>query len=155
MSNLKAKITQANVYDIEINGVTHKGFEKVGELEGLTSLKNVEGQTVVVSIDGDRPVTKLFNEIFGKGQSDEFDVIKMSPDLIPAPEINIEAEESIKESTTMGSPEWADMYYSFKRKEMINRNGFYYFIVSVSEPNVVAKDSAAVFTLVRIGVVNS
>ena len=82
---MNIKITQVNAYEIEIDGVVHKGFEKKGEIEGLASFKNQSGQLVVVAKEPE----DFFDVIFGgNNKSDEFQAVKMSPSLMPSKDKN-------------------------------------------------------------------
>ena len=77
---MKVKITQVNAYEIEIDGVVHKGFEKKGEIEGVASFKDAAGQLLVVAKESGH----FLDVIFGNdNKSDEFQAVKMSPSLMP------------------------------------------------------------------------
>ena len=81
---MKVKITQVNAYEIEIDGVVHKGFEKKGEIEDVASFKNSKGQSVLVCHDNESGMPAFFDRLFGQDEkTKEFAVLRISPDLIP------------------------------------------------------------------------
>ena len=86
---MKVKITQVNAYEIEIDGVVHKGFEKKGEIEGVASFKDHLGQLVVVAKEPGHFLDALF---CSDEKTDEFQAVKMSPGLMPVKD----KKESVK-----------------------------------------------------------
>ena len=77
---MKAKITKSELFDIEINGFTHKGFTKVDTWSGLAKYKNKDGEVIAT----DSFVDGLFNWMLAphKGivNTDEtFSIIMASP----------------------------------------------------------------------------
>lgn len=82
---MKVKITPRITYEIEIDGTSFIGFEKVSEWEGM--IKYQAGCAVVI-VEKPFPdiIKKVFDPIFSGNKvddSEECKVVKISPSLAP------------------------------------------------------------------------
>ena len=81
---MKVNIKQVNKYEITVNSKKYTDFEKTGEWEGLIKFSGKQGE-VMVSENRDN-FNDIFGNIFGsddKEKNHEFEVIKITPDLVP------------------------------------------------------------------------
>lgn len=81
---MKASITQHNSYSVTLEGIEHHDFEKLEEWEGMIKFRKKGTGEVIIVHKHDEPILK-FMDIFGdrKAISEEFDIAKISPSLIP------------------------------------------------------------------------
>ena len=88
-NEFKAQIRQENNYSITIKGVTHKGFTKIGEWEGMVKFMSPNGG-IVLDLDDGTPKFDFISLFKRDDVADErmyeLDIIKVSPELIPSPE---------------------------------------------------------------------
>ncbi|MEW8230376.1 MAG: hypothetical protein AB2745_08635 [Candidatus Thiodiazotropha endolucinida] len=86
---MKASITQHNSYSVTLEGIDHHDFEKLEEWEGMIKFRKKGTGEVIIVHKYDEPILE-FMDIFGdrKDISEEFDIAKISPSLIPEPKEN-------------------------------------------------------------------
>ena len=81
---MKVKIEQINKYKVTIGDKTYDTFEKAEEWEGMIKFTSPDGIIIVHQRD---VMADLFGGIFGGPKDNpkvaEFDVAKLSPQLIP------------------------------------------------------------------------
>ncbi len=75
---MKAKIQKVELFNIEINGVTHKGFEKIESWRGLACYKNKDGEIIATEYPGDNPIDWVFDMIGGKPTNEDQEVVIIS-----------------------------------------------------------------------------
>jgi hypothetical protein len=83
---MKVKLTPVTCFFVEIEGQKLGKFDKISEWEGLTKIASEDG-CIIFESGIDSPFDNIFSEIFSKHKESakEFDVIKITPDLIPLP----------------------------------------------------------------------
>lgn len=81
---IKVKVKARKVYDLEIGGKIHKGFELISEHYGMLELKLGEN-TVICDKPLDVGFAEVFSLVFSSSDNSECEVsaFKMSPDLLP------------------------------------------------------------------------
>ena len=82
---MKVQIETEQLYKITINGVSHEGFKKVAEWEGLAKFQNQEGVLII-----DLPEKDIGEDFLKMMSTDrinanpiEADLVKASPSLFP------------------------------------------------------------------------
>jgi len=80
---MKVKIKQVNAYEITIGNKTYMGFTKNDDWRGMISFTGLQGEIIVA--DNKKPFSNLFAEMFTDNNDElcEFDIIQLSPDLMP------------------------------------------------------------------------
>ena len=81
---MKVNIKQVNKYEITVDGKKYTDFEKTGEWEGLIKFSGKHGEVMVSENRDD--CNNIFDDIFSshkKEKTYEFEVIKITPDLVP------------------------------------------------------------------------
>jgi hypothetical protein len=83
---MKVKLTPVTSFFVEIEGQKLGKFDKISEWEGLTKIASIGG-CIIFESGIDSPFDNIFSEIFSKDKESarEFEVVKISPDLIPLP----------------------------------------------------------------------
>lgn len=76
---MKAKITKSELYDIEINGLIHKGFTKVDTWSGLAKYRNNVGEIIATDSFVDGLFSWMLSPHKGEVNQDEINIIMASP----------------------------------------------------------------------------
>ena len=76
---MKVKITKSELYDIEINGLIHKGFTKVDTWSGLAKYRNKDGEVIATDSFIDGMFDWMLAPHKGKVTSDEINIVMLSP----------------------------------------------------------------------------
>ena len=76
---MKAKIQKVELFNIEINGVTHKGFEKIESWRGLACYKNKDGQIIANDFGDKTPFDWILFPGDKKAEPQEIIIITASP----------------------------------------------------------------------------
>lgn len=81
---MKAKIQKVEMFNIEINGVTHEGFTKTETWKGMACYKNKDGEIVGSNFGGRAPFDWIFHQIDvdKKDEPEEFIIISASPHFL-------------------------------------------------------------------------
>lgn len=85
-NKIEIEITPIEMFEVKVNGVSAGYFKEESSWEGFIKLSNELGK--IIAIDNRTYVDNVFAMLGSQPEKNKFEVIKMSPDIIPDGALN-------------------------------------------------------------------
>lgn len=80
-NKIEIEITPIEMFEVKVNGISAGYFKEESSWEGFIKLSNELGK--IIAIDNRTYVDSVFAMLGSQPEKNKFEVIKMSPDIIP------------------------------------------------------------------------